>query len=305
MPENTEKILALVQRFCAGFFFVFLRALSVLSGENAFRVMSENVQQHTRTSAIIAEYGTGLASVFAGSAVARSALRRQVFHRRDEQRRVLPLDLSGADGQREELSLLSDGGCGGGSGIPSVPALPAGVFAGNAGVAGHVEHGGAGAAIDWRERSGRRRRGGAGGAAGRGIAASAAAVSAASGRDAHRRRQHAASALREEVDRRDAAADGAGRAVGRIRLRAALQCGDSDDVPANADADSADCAAEVVAAGGSVSVSAALSAAVSLEGNAGVSRAARDARRRGGGVWPLSAFDLDEWARGVVRGFAR
>ena len=48
----------------------------------------------------------------------------------------MPVDLSRADGEREELPLLCDGGCGSGGGVPAVFAVPAGVFAGDAGVDG-------------------------------------------------------------------------------------------------------------------------------------------------------------------------
>jgi hypothetical protein len=49
----------------------------------------------------------------------------------------LSSDLSCADGEGEELPLLSHGGCGGGSGIPPVFALSAGELSGNSGLAGN------------------------------------------------------------------------------------------------------------------------------------------------------------------------
>jgi hypothetical protein len=48
--------------------------------------------------------------MFEGEAVARSALRREILHRRLGQPRVLPSDLSGAYGEGEELPVFPDGG---------------------------------------------------------------------------------------------------------------------------------------------------------------------------------------------------
>src|SRR5579871_2606303 len=69
-------------------------------------------------------HDSGLASMFARPALARSALRRQVLHRSDWQPRVLSPDLSRADGEREECPLLSNCRCRSRSWIPPVPALP-------------------------------------------------------------------------------------------------------------------------------------------------------------------------------------
>lgn len=91
---------------------------------------------------------SGLAGLFAGTAFARCAIRRQVFYWRAGEWSVLPVDLSRADGEREELPVLCDGCCSGGSRISAVFALPAGMFAGDTGVDGNFGNGFAGSAAD-------------------------------------------------------------------------------------------------------------------------------------------------------------
>ena len=95
----------------------------------------------------------GLESMFAGQAVARSALRWQVLHRGARKPRVLPPDLSCAYGEGEELPLLSDGSCGGRSWISAVLEMPTGELSGNTGVAGNFDDGLACTETDRRKRA--------------------------------------------------------------------------------------------------------------------------------------------------------
>jgi hypothetical protein len=177
--------------------------------------------------------------MFTGAAGAGCALRRKIFYRRAQHESVLPADMSGAHVQGRKHPLFPDGGSGCGSWISSVLAVPAGMFAGNFGMRWDKEHGGAGAAADRRERSGRRRSGSAGGAVGSWLAPSAAAVSAAPGRDTERRGANAPATFCEKIDRRVALADDAGGDRFRIRLRAEFQRMYSQSLPSHAKPDSA------------------------------------------------------------------
>ena len=69
------------------------------------------------------------------------------------QRRVLPVDLPCAHGEREKLHILPYRRRGFGSGLPTVPAVQAGMFAGNEGLGGDLQHRVACAAADWRVRA--------------------------------------------------------------------------------------------------------------------------------------------------------
>jgi AraC family transcriptional regulator, regulatory protein of adaptative response / DNA-3-methyladenine glycosylase II len=80
-------------------------------------------------------------SVFAGSPVARSSIRREVLYWRAGKWRVLPANLPVTNGEGEECALFFDGGSGGGSGFSTLPALPAGVLAGNTCLEWHAEYG--------------------------------------------------------------------------------------------------------------------------------------------------------------------
>jgi len=138
----------------------------------------------------------GLANLFAGAAVARSALRRKILYWRDWEPGVLPTDLPGADGEREKLPVFSDGRCSGGGRVSSMPALPARGITGNSGVAGNLQHGFTGAAADRGIGVGRRGGGSSGRAAGSWFAASKAVVPATFGSHADRRGADAAVAFR-------------------------------------------------------------------------------------------------------------
>lgn len=132
--------------------------------------------------------------------------------------------------------LFSDGGCGGGIWISAVSAVPARMFAGDAGMVRNVEHGYTSAAIDRGERAGRRRDGRIGGAIGSGTTAFAAIVYSTFGSAAEHGGENAATAFCQKVDRRngvanDACGDGSG-----IWMCAALQCGDSENVQQNSNA---------------------------------------------------------------------
>src|SRR5260370_42371767 len=92
---------------------------------------------------------SGLPGMFAGAAVARSTLRRQILYWSDRQWSLLPSNLPCTDCERKECSLFSERGGGGGSGVPALPAVPSREFAGNSGMDGNFEYGLAGAASDW------------------------------------------------------------------------------------------------------------------------------------------------------------
>jgi hypothetical protein len=152
-------------------------------------------------------YEFGSACVFAGATLARSALRRQVFYRRDWQWGLLPFDLSSSYGKRKEHPVFSECVCGRGSRLSALSAMPAGEFAGNSGMAGNFSDGFAGFAPDWGERTGGRRCRGSCETTGSWSTASSTVVFAASGSNADSGGADATSALREEVDRRDEPAD--------------------------------------------------------------------------------------------------
>ena len=90
----------------------------------------------------------GLADLFPGSAVARRAIRWEVFYWSGGQWSLLSVDLSCADREGKECAVFCYcGGCGRGR-VSALFAVPAGVFAGDAGVDGDFEFRVAGFAVD-------------------------------------------------------------------------------------------------------------------------------------------------------------
>ncbi len=82
----------------------------------------------------------GLESMFAGEALSRSPIRRQVFHRSSRQRCLLPLDLPRAHRERKKLPLLPHRRCRCRSGISSLSALPPRMLSRNARLDGYIGH---------------------------------------------------------------------------------------------------------------------------------------------------------------------
>ena len=146
-------------------------------------------------------HDAGFASVFTSKAVARSPLRRQVFHWCTQHQNLLPLHLSCTHSERKKRLLLSNGRGGGGSGVSSLSALPAGMFARNSSLAGNIQHRFASIAPDRGEWLGRRRNRRPCRAPGCRFAASSATVYPPLGRAAKVGGANASSALRQKTDR--------------------------------------------------------------------------------------------------------
>ena len=86
-------------------------------------------------------YESGLADLFAGTAIPRSPIRRQVLYRCHRQWGLLPFDLPGSNCEGKERPLFSQRGCRRRSRISSMSTMPAGEFARNTGVDGNFHHG--------------------------------------------------------------------------------------------------------------------------------------------------------------------
>lgn len=85
-------------------------------------------------------YESGLAGLFPGAAVTRSALRRQILYWSDRQQGLLPSDLSRSYRERKKRTLFSErGGCSR-SRLSPLPPLPSREFAGDTGLAGNFQH---------------------------------------------------------------------------------------------------------------------------------------------------------------------
>ena len=85
-------------------------------------------------------YDPGLAGLFTSEAVARSAIRRQILHWCTRQPGLLPFDLPGSHGEREECPLLPHRRGGSGGGFPALSALPARMFTWNSGLVWDLDH---------------------------------------------------------------------------------------------------------------------------------------------------------------------
>ena len=129
------------------------------------------------------------------------------LRRRQDDRNLLPPDLSGTHAAVEERHLFSDCGCRAGSGLPSLPALPAGNRARSRRLARHVEHSVARLEPDRARRAGRGRCRRSGRTPRRRRAPVAALVPAAHRRLAGRGRADKARAARQAAHSRDASAD--------------------------------------------------------------------------------------------------
>ncbi len=90
----------------------------------------------------------------------------------------------------------------------------------------------------------------------------------------------------------------------RLRLRSPLQRRHRQDLSSDADANPGSGPPENCSAGKSVLLSAALSAALQLEGHVGISGSPRHSRRRIGGRRHVSPHDLLEGQPGIFRGLA-
>ncbi len=112
------------------------------------------------------------------SFAARLALRRPIFHGRQDDGDLLPPRLSGAHAAFRERDLLSHRGGRARGWISPVLALPTGDRSGPGGLAWHLEHGVSRAGADRARRFGSRRRRGIGGATRVGWTAASPAVSA-------------------------------------------------------------------------------------------------------------------------------
>ena len=143
-------------------------------------------------------YESGLASMFAGKACARSALRRQVFYCRAHHTNLLPANLSGAHFERKQCPLFPDCGRGRGGRFPAVFTLPSRMLSGHSGAGGHSKYSLAGLAVNLPERLGRWRRGSRG-ASWSWLASSSASLRAAPGSNTQCCRPNPPFALRQET----------------------------------------------------------------------------------------------------------
>ena len=139
--------------------------------------------------------GTGPDGLRSGAAIARCAIRRQVFHRRYQHAHLLPADLPGALAEGRERPLLPDRGGRGGGGLPALPALPSRSFAWHTGMVRHIGRRVTSAAIDRRRRARWGRRGEACRSPRRDRPPPAAAVRAASRRNTDRGRADAGACI--------------------------------------------------------------------------------------------------------------
>jgi len=86
--------------------------------------------------------------MFASSIDARRSLRRQVFYCCTHERRLLPLDLSGAAGKRKKYPILFHRRCSVRSGFSSLSALQARMLTRNSRLVGDAKYGFARFALD-------------------------------------------------------------------------------------------------------------------------------------------------------------
>jgi len=143
-------------------------------------------------------YESGLASMFAGKACARSALRRQVLYCRAQHRNLLPADLSGANFERKQCLLFPDCGRGRRGRFSPVFTLPPRMLSRHSGLGWHSKYSLAGLAVNLPERIGRWRRGSRG-ASWSWLASSSASLCAALGSNTQRCRPDPPFAFREKT----------------------------------------------------------------------------------------------------------